>query len=361
MQKLGLEILNDIEKYGYEAYIVGGFVRDHYIKKDSYDIDICTNARPKDLIKIFDYANLPKEKYGSVTLFYKNIRFEITTFRKEIKYENRKPIEIEYTDSFIEDIMRRDFTINTLCMNSKGEIIDLLDGKKDIDKKIIKVVGNTNDKFSDDPLRMLRAIRFATQLNFKLDKETIIGIKNNMYLLESLSFQRKRDELNKIFVSTNVKYGLKLLRDLGAYKHLCLNNINNIKITTDVIGMWAQFDVVDIYPFTHLERENIISINQILKDRVISKNELYKYGLYSCSIAAQILGVSKNAVFKMNKALCIHSIKDIEITTEEICELLKKEPGKWLKEVYNNIETKIIELKLENDNKKIKQYIIKNY
>ena len=135
MLKRSLEILKQIEENGFQCYIVGGFVRDYCMKKDSYDVDICTNARPKDLVNIFENAILPVEKYGSVTLFYKNIRFEITTFRKEFKYENRKPIDIEYTDNFIEDITRRDFTINALCMNSKGEIIDLLNGKKDIDNK----------------------------------------------------------------------------------------------------------------------------------------------------------------------------------------------------------------------------------
>jgi tRNA nucleotidyltransferase (CCA-adding enzyme) len=149
MLKVCLEVLKIIENNGFECYLVGGFVRDYYIKKETLDVDICTNARPKDLIKIFKDAELPKEKYGAVTLFYKNIRFEMTTFRKEIAYKDRRPMEIEYIDNFFDDIKRRDFTINTLCMNSKGEIIDILNGKRDIDNKVIRVVGNANIKFSD--------------------------------------------------------------------------------------------------------------------------------------------------------------------------------------------------------------------
>ena len=179
MLKSNLEIIKKIESFNHEAYIVGGFVRDYTLGIESKDVDICTSAKPKELLDIFDNAILPKEKYGAVTIYYKNIRYEITTFRKEIKYENRRPVELEYTTSFIEDIKRRDFTINSLCMNSKGEIIDLFDGRKDINNKIIRCLGDANKKFNEDPLRILRAIRFATNLNFKLDKDVINGIKNN--------------------------------------------------------------------------------------------------------------------------------------------------------------------------------------
>ena len=104
MLKKNLEILKKIEDNGYQAYIVGGYVRDFLMKYDSADVDICTNARPKDLIKIFNDAILPSEKYGAVTIKYSGIRYEITTFRKELKYENRRPIEIEYTNDLVDDI-----------------------------------------------------------------------------------------------------------------------------------------------------------------------------------------------------------------------------------------------------------------
>ena len=110
MNKQNLDILRVLEEQGFKAYVVGGYVRDYLMKKNSSDIDICTNARPKDLIKIFN-ANVPKEKYGSVVVYYKNTRYEITSFRKELKYENRKPIELEYTDLLEEDLVRRDFTM----------------------------------------------------------------------------------------------------------------------------------------------------------------------------------------------------------------------------------------------------------
>lgn len=360
MLQSSLEILKSIESAGYEAYIVGGFVRDHYMNKESFDVDICTSARPKDLIKIFKNTSLPKERYGAVTLFFKGIRFEITTFRKEIKYENRKPIEIEYTSNFAEDIERRDFTINTLCMDYKGNIIDILDGKSDIDNKIIKVVGDTNKKLSEDPLRILRAIRFATQLNFNLDESLKESIKENMCLLNLLSFQRKRDELNKIFASKNIKYGISLLRELDLYKPLNIN-LDNIILTNDTIGIWAQLNVLELYPFTHLEKEYIEYINEIVKNKVITELELYKYGLYICSIASEILNIDKCLIVKLDSTLKIHTIKDININAKEMCELLSRDAGSWIKTIYDDIETKILIKELENNNLKLKEYIKQNY
>ena len=169
-----LKILNIIEDKGYQAYIVGGFVRDYILGVSSSDVDICTNATPKEIKDIFGDSYIPNEEYGSITVIYENIRFEITTFRREYDYlDNRRPSRIEYTDSIIEDLQRRDFTINTLCMNKHGEVVDLLNNRADIDNRIIKTVGDSYTRFSEDALRILRAVRFATVLGFKLDTEGI--------------------------------------------------------------------------------------------------------------------------------------------------------------------------------------------
>ena len=145
------EVLKKLESSGYSAYIVGGFVRDYLINKPSTDIDICTNATPKEIISIFDINILPENNYGSVVIIYKKVRFDITTYRKEIKYEdNRHPIKIKYINSIKQDLLRRDFTINTLCMNSNKEVLDILNIKKDLDNKLIKTVGSPRIKIKED-------------------------------------------------------------------------------------------------------------------------------------------------------------------------------------------------------------------
>ena len=248
MLKQALKIINKLEENGYIAYIVGGFVRDYILGINSTDVDIATTATPKEIMEIFQLNALPKEEYGSITLYIKNDRFEITTFRKEIKYlNNRKPIEFEYINSLLEDLNRRDFTINTLCMDKNGNIIDLLGGKKDIEKKIINTVGDSNYKFSQDSLRILRAIRFATNLNFSLSEEVKSAIINNKSLLRKLSFSRKKQELDKIFSSKNSKYGVDLLLELKLDEDLEIYNLDRINLNNDIIGIWASLTIGNRY------------------------------------------------------------------------------------------------------------------
>ena len=231
MLNTALKLIKTIEEHGYTAYIVGGFVRDQLLNIPSNDIDICTSARPSDIRNIFPNSCLPNEAYGSVTVIIKNIRFEITTFRKEIRYlNNRKPIEFEYIDNLLDDLKRRDFLINTICMDKDGKIIDLLNGKSDLDKKEIHTVGDSIYKFSEDALRILRAVRFATNLNFRLSDEVKNAIRETKHYVRNLSYDRKREELNKIFpskkvirmdIDTTSKKGehQKIIDDFGKHKY----------------------------------------------------------------------------------------------------------------------------------------------
>ena len=141
------------------------------------DIDMCTNAKYDDLKDTFE---ITKGNFGSMRLKYKDYDFEITTFRKEFEYEkNRFPKNIEFVNTLAEDLERRDFTINTLCIDKNGSFIDLLDAKNDIDNKIIRCVGDSDFKISQDVLRSLRAIRFATILNFEIDNDLKESIKKH--------------------------------------------------------------------------------------------------------------------------------------------------------------------------------------
>lgn len=208
-----LEILNKINDLGYVAYIIGGYPRDLYLGINNSDIDMCTNARYEDLK---DYFFITKGNFGSMRLKYKDYEFEITTFRKESEYDkNRFPKNIEFVNTLEEDLERRDFVINTLCIDKNGEYVDLLGCRKDIENKIIRCVGNSDYKISQDILRSLRAIRFATVLNFKIDNNLKESIKKYGYLLNNLSNKRKKEELDKILNSNNKEYGLSLIKELG--------------------------------------------------------------------------------------------------------------------------------------------------
>ena len=168
MYNNALEILKILNKNKFEAYIIGGYPRDLYLGNKSTDIDICTNAKYKDLKKIF--KEIKDNKYGSYKLKYKNQEYEITTYRKESKYLNNRFPKTKYTKKLTKDLKRRDFIINTLCIDRYGSYIDLKNAKKDLDEKIIRLIG-PKTKIKEDALRILRAIRFATLLNFRIDKK----------------------------------------------------------------------------------------------------------------------------------------------------------------------------------------------
>lgn len=362
MYNASIKVLQKINEYGFKAYVVGGYVRDLYLNKHSMDVDICTNATPKELKEIFGDAMLPSVNYGSVTVRYKNIRFEITTFRKDIKYENnRLPVKIKYIDELIDDLKRRDFTINTLCMDSNGEIIDLLGAKEDLDNKIVKMVGNPKKRLKEDALRIIRAIRFATTLNFELDNNLKKYLKKYGYLLKKLSYYRKQSELERIFTGGNAEYGIKLLKELDLVKYLELSNVDNLVITPSLIGIWSQLDVKDIYNFTNQDKKIINDLNELKNKDLYDKKVLYKYGLYTCSIAAEISKIPKKIITKKYNDLVIHSIKDLDISGDDINNILNKSGGKIIKEILNDLENKVLDGELSNNFNELKKYIVDNY
>ena len=362
MYDTALEVLNKITDFGYKAYIVGGYPRDIYLKRNSLDIDICTNATPKELKEIFHESILNKQEYGSVSLMYKKIRFEITTFRKEIKYENNRfPVKIKYIDTLTDDLERRDFTINTLCIDNKGNFIDLLNAKKDLDSKIIRCVDNADKKIKEDILRSLRAIRFATILNFKLDDKLKKAIKKNSHLLKNLSYFRKKDELEKIFSSPNCAYGLSLIKELNLDKDLELSNFANLVVTTSSLGIWAQLDVLDIYNFSNNEKQIIKDIQACLKENILDNKILYKYGLYVCTLVGEIKKIKRIDIVEKYNKLPIYNLKDINIKATDICQLLNKKPGAFINEIYQDLKKQILDNKIINEKEYLIHYIKEKY
>ena len=360
MLEVALKLLKELTSRNYKAYIVGGFVRDSIMGIESSDIDITTNATPKEVKEIFTDSCLPNEDYGSVTVIKKGIRFEITTFRKEIGYlNNRKPAEIKYIDDLYEDLLRRDFIINTLCMDEEGTIIDYLGGRDDISNQIIRTVGDSRKSFQEDSLRILRAIRFATILDFSLSEEVKISICENRYLLKELSFYRKKEELNKIFTSPNYKKGIQLLLDLKLDEYLEIPNLNKVLFSNvnSLIGIWSILNVCDKYPFTKNELELISSINQVLSCNNLDPYILYHYGLYVNSIACEIKNEDVQLVHEAYHQLVIKSRKDISIDSFMIMKVLNRKPGKYIHDIYEEIEKEILYHRLNNQEEDIILYI----
>lgn len=355
MDKIIKNVLKKIENNGYEAYIVGGYVRDALLGNISHDIDICTNALPKDLYSIFNETH-SSNSYGGFNIKIKKYNIDITTYRKELKYVDRKPVEVEYIDNLLEDVKRRDFTINAICMNYNTKIIDLVNGIEDINNHLIRMIGDPDEKLVEDPLRILRAIRFATVLNFELEETLYNSIKKNYKLVNTLSNTRIKSELNRILLSTNYMKGLSLLKD---FKILDLLNIsyNDINYINDINGMWAQLNGNHEFAFTKQEKENIIKIRDVLSIGYLNNEILYKYGPYISQIAGNILNIPKNVINDMFNKLPLTNKSELEISSKELLELLNID-NKSISKIIEHLINKMINGNLKNNKKEIKKYLL---
>ena len=197
-------IIEELNKAGFEAYAVGGCVRDSILGRIPNDWDITTNAKPADVKKIFKRTVDTGLKHGTVTVLISKESFEVTTYRIDGEYEDsRHPKEVSFTSDLKEDLLRRDFTINAMAYNEKDGLVDVFGGLKDIELKTIRCVGEPHERFSEDALRLLRAIRFASQLGYEIESETYKAIKELSPTLKNISAERIQAELNKIITSDN--------------------------------------------------------------------------------------------------------------------------------------------------------------
>lgn len=197
-----LFILNTLNQNGYEAFIVGGCVRDSLLGKAPKDWDITTNALPEKLKSFFEKTVDTGIKHGTVTVLINNQQFEVTTYRVDGKYsDNRRPENVYFTSSLKEDLGRRDFTINSMAYHPSQGLMDFFQGKTDLENRLIRAVGIPGERFNEDALRMLRAVRFSAQLDFEIEPSTLKAIKDNSFLIQRISAERIRDELTKILVS----------------------------------------------------------------------------------------------------------------------------------------------------------------
>lgn len=271
--------IKELEKNNFEAFVVGGAVRDLLLKKTPKDWDIATKATPQEVLEIFPdgkYENafgtviLP-EKYLGKSNSIENI--EITTYRIESKYTDlRRPDKVIFADTLEDDLKRRDFTINAIALEIKDknfEIIDLFNGQEDIKEKIIRAVGNPDERFSEDALRMMRAVRFASQLSagkdlsflkeragigkqnkikrpglWRIEEKSFISIKKNQSLLSHISKERTRDEFIKIILSDRPAWGIELLVETGLMKYIIPELYNTIGVRQNRHHYYGPYNTV---------------------------------------------------------------------------------------------------------------------
>jgi putative nucleotidyltransferase with HDIG domain len=237
-------VTDTLEKAGFEVYLVGGCVRDLLMDKKPKDWDLTTNAKPEEIIELFE-KTVYENTFGTVgvcmptgenvthetdtdtdtdTVTHETQKYniiEVTPYRIEAKYSDfRHPDEVKFSDSLEDDLKRRDFTVNALALSPKGQLVDLFEGVKDMREKTIRAVGNPDDRFEEDALRMLRAVRFACQLDFSVSYETTQSILKNSELIKKISTERIHDEFVKIIMSANPASGIVMLQKFNLLKNI---------------------------------------------------------------------------------------------------------------------------------------------
>ncbi len=272
-------ILRTLKNNGFEGFVVGGCVRDSLIDRNPMDWDITSNAKPEQIKELFRRTVDTGIEHGTVTVLIGDDAYEVTTYRTDGEYtDHRHPKEVIFTPSLEEDLARRDFTINAMAYNEDRHLVDLYGGIKDLRGKVIKCVGNPWDRFDEDALRMLRAIRFSGQLEYKLDDELRVAIKKLSKTITFVSAERIRQELSKLIVSKGADKILELHNTgLGSYvlpeleamldtkqnnKHHCYDVGNHsLKALQNIYKIWQEKceNPEDYFDYIEQDKEEIFS------------------------------------------------------------------------------------------------------
>lgn len=338
-----LPVLKQINEAGYEAYFVGGSVRDLLLNRHIHDVDIATSAYPMEIKQIFKKTIDTGIKHGTVTVLYEGESYEITTFRTESGYQDfRRPDHVTFVQNLSEDLKRRDFTINALAMDVAGNVIDHFDGLGDLDKHLIRAVGKAENRFHEDALRMMRAVRFMSQLQFTLEPETEQAISDNHELLSKISVERIRDEFVKMGIDPGSQKAFQIFLDTGLSEevpgfkgkkeNLALYPQLNFSPTTEA-NLWALMIILLKLPnekipsfmrmwknSNAMERQvaDIVAFFDLISSRAPNNYDLYQAGLETIASTidlAHILGqpINGSALVDGYEALPIKNSHDLVI------------------------------------------------
>ncbi len=372
----GIEILKVLKSNGYDAFIVGGTVRDIYIGKEANDIDITTNAKPNDVIKLFDKVVKTGIRFGTVTIIKDEYKYEVTTFRKETTYiNNRKPDGVIYSNKVEEDLIRRDFTMNALLMDTNKEIIDNINGKDDINNKIIRAIGNPIVRFEEDALRMLRAFYFVAKLGFDIEIETLNAIKKSKELINNISIERIKIEIAKIFSGQHTEKALKYLIETDFHCELKLytkgieyvyNNKLQPNLDEFYLICFYLNESVDDYRFSKIELKWYKDVYNLLyiEDEDYNRLIVYSNGLDICLAAnnvAVLLGIAsdkEDQIRKIYSELPITKTCDLVFKGQDILSLTDLKNAETIGDIVDDIKFNVIMGIIDNEYEALKEFAL---
>ena len=376
-----LPVLEKIQAHGFEAYFVGGSVRDALLQRPIHDVDIATSAYPAETKAIFPHTIDVGIDHGTVLVLAGQSEaehYEITTFRTESTYTDyRRPDSVDFVRELSEDLKRRDFTINAFAMDTEGQIIDLFNGLSDLAGSRLRAVGIATERFNEDALRIMRAMRFAATLNFDVEEETFKAMQARAHLLSKISI-----ELDKLLLAKNWKKGLEILLTSQAYTFLpdlqekaiqaLLQTLETPFTFVNSEQAWAALlvhgDQVNVKAFLKKWKVSndfikyVYELTEAYKLESWSLESIYRYGLEKALLVDQLKiaagqDVDCDQAYSYNEKLQIHSKSDLAVTGNDIIQTFNIKPGPILGKLLHQVEEQVVNNQLKNDRNKILIYI----
>lgn len=385
--KQATEVLSVIEDNGYEAYFVGGCVRDLILKRPIKDIDIASAASPEEVMELFESVIPVGIEHGTVIVRYKQTSYEVTTFRHESTYtDQRRPDEVRFIRHIDEDLQRRDFTVNAIAMDRHGEIKDLFSGIQDLEKQVIRTVGDAEQRLMEDPLRILRGIRFTSQLGFTIDQATFNEMSRLKAEIETIAIERVTDELRKLFQGEFVQEGIEYIQQLDIHKHIPIwkdhpalltklpNNLTSFVSFEEVITLFHYMDpTIPIQTWTSAwkcsNKTKKAALQLFVALEYYFQNGIDNWLVYS--LPKEAYEDLSHLIFLLNQEeiianlslqyeeLTMTSRAQLNIDGNDLQQLFTgRRKGRWIKESIEKIEYEVVMGRLLNTKKAIKEWIL---
>ncbi|MBX4348864.1 CCA tRNA nucleotidyltransferase [Staphylococcus aureus] len=383
-------ILEQIQDNGFEAYYVGGSVRDYVMGRNIHDIDITTSATPDEIESIFSHTIPVGKEHGTINVVFNDENYEVTTFRAEEDYvDHRRPSGVTFVRDLYEDLQRRDFTMNAIAMDTAYKLYDYFDGQQDINNRIIRTVDIAEERFQEDALRMIRCLRFQSQLSFDIAMETFEAMRTQMADIKFLSIERIVIELTKLMRGINVEESFNHLKSLKAFNYmpyfeqLDMNQINvtepiDLELLIAIVSV--KFDINYSLKPLKLSNRQVKDINQYIQimnalPSIITKEQLkmfvYDYDtnlIKNVMVAADVLKandiqghepliVNLQTIDETLHRLPMHNRKDMMVNGGVLMAHLNAKSGPWLKDVLRQIEIAIVTGKVSNEETEILKWV----
>lgn len=367
-------VLQKIQAAGFEAYFVGGCVRDVLLHQSIHDVDIATSAYPSEIKELFSRTIDIGIEHGTVLVLWQDEQYEVTTFRTESTYQDfRRPDQVTFVRSLAEDLKRRDFTMNALALAENGTIIDLFNGLSDINQKVVRAVGDANERFHEDALRMMRGLRFISQLDFTMAPDTLAAIEKHSQLLSFISIERIRIEWEKLVLGRARNRALRLFLATNCFLY-CPQFEQQIeglqkfielpeKQLTEVEAAWTLLmDCLDVperqfvafFKEWKLSNDTIKQIQKTYQGLQFRKHFPWNRWMVYTLGAEVVLRVesllayynleqSFVAIEELVQLLPIESLKDLQVNGHDLQHTFQKKPGKWLSDTLHFLEKQVVE------------------